>query len=250
MSLAGKSVVVTGGASGIGEACASLIAARGARVAMGDIDSERAEAVVGRIRCAGGDVFFQHTDITIRQDVDAMFARALTQNGRIDVLVHAAGAASSSPFLETSDELWSRVLHVNLDATFYCNREAVRMMLRHGGGRIINFASIAAAVPRARMAAYSAAKAGVLALTRSIQNEHARDNIVMFAIAPGATDTPMLRRGRSAEDIARIAGRTRFGHVVQAQEVAELIAFLADDVTGHMLAGQVFHTNGAEFTGS
>lgn len=250
MSLSGKSVVVTGGASGMGEACASLIASRGARIAIGDIQSDRGESVVGRIRSAGGSAFFSRTDVTLRPDVDTLFARALAEHGRIDVLVHAAGVATSSPFVEVSEEHWGRILHANLDATFYCNQAAVRIMLRQRGGRIINFASIAGAVPRARMAAYSAAKAGVVALTRSIQNEHAGDDIALFAIAPGATDTPMLRQGRSAEELARIERRTKFGKVIQPQQVAELVAFIADDITGHMLAGQVFHTNGAEFFGS
>lgn len=250
MSLVGKSVVISGAASGIGAACAGLIAARGGHVAIGDIQSDLGEDVVGRIRAAGGRAFFHRTDVTSRRDIDALYARALTEHGSVDVLVHAAGFAASSRFIETSEEQWSRVLHVNLDATFYCNREAVRIMLRQGGGRIINFASVAASVPRAHMAAYSAAKAGVVALTRSIQTEHAGDNIVLFAIAPGATDTPMLRQDRSVDDLAKIERRTKFGKVVEPQQVAELVAFIADDATGHMLAGQVFHTNGAEFFGS
>ena len=250
MSLAGKSVVVSGGASGIGAACASLIAARGGYVAIGDIQSDLGEDVAGSIRSEGGRAFFQRTDVTNRRDIDALYARALTEHGGINVLVHAAGLALSSPFIETSEEQWSRVLHANLDATFYCNREAVRTMLRPGGGRIINFASIAASVPRARMAAYSSAKAGVVALTRCIQTEHAGDNIVLFAIAPGATATPMLRQDRSADDLAKIERRTRFGKVIQPRQIAELVAFLAEDTTGHMLAAQVFHTDGAEFFGS
>ena len=109
--------------------------------------------------------------------------------------------------------------------------------------------SIVGAVGRERNMAYAAAKAGVLNLSKSIQKTHAKDNICVFVIAPGATDTPMLRRNRSGDDMKEYCARLPFGKLVTAEQIAELVAFLADDLTGHMMAGQVLHTNGAAHMG-
>jgi NAD(P)-dependent dehydrogenase (short-subunit alcohol dehydrogenase family) len=249
MALAGKAVIVTGGASGMGRASAFLLAARGARVAIADIQSDRGEEVAKEIKANGGAAFFQKTDLTSRKDVQAVVGETVKRYGRIDVLANVAGNAFHKSFLEIDDELWDRTVKINLYGTFYVNQETAKVMVSQGGGRIINFASTVAATGGADLPAYAAAKAGVVTLSKGIQNELAKHKIMVFVVAPGATDTPLWRRNRTEEDLARMQRRLKFGRAVKAEEIAELVAFLADDATGHMLAGQTFHTCGASFMG-
>lgn len=249
MSLKGKSAIVTGGASGMGRASAVLLASRGAKVAIADIQADKGEEVVQEIKARGGTAFFQRTDLTARKDVKAVVDETVKRFGGIDVLANVAGNAFHKPFLEVDDELWDRTIKINLYGTFYVNQETAKVMVTQGGGRIINFASTVAATGGADLPAYAAAKAGVVTLSKGIQNELAKHNIMVFVVAPGATDTPLWRRGRTEEDLARMQRRLKFGRAVKAEETAELVAFLADDTTGHMLAGQTFHTCGASFMG-
>ncbi|MBM4404643.1 MAG: SDR family oxidoreductase [Chloroflexi bacterium] len=249
MALKGKSVIVTGGASGMGRASALLIASHGAKVVIADIQADKGAEVVKEIQAAGGTAFFQKTDLTSRKEVQALVAETVKRYGRIDILANVAGNAFHKSFLEIDDELWDRTVKINLYGTFYVNQETARVMVKQGGGRIINFASTVAATGGADLPAYSAAKAGVVTLSKGMQNELAKHNIMIFVVAPGATDTPLWRRGRTEEDLARMQRRLKFGRAVKAEEIAELVAFLADDTTAHMLAGQTFHTCGASFMG-
>ena len=167
--------------------------------------------------------------------------------GRIDVLVHAAAIAEHEPFLTIGDDLWDRTLATCLTGCFLVNQEVARVMVEQRGGRIVNFASTVAETGGALLAAYSAAKAGVVALSKTMQQELASHGIVVAAVAPGATDTPLYRRGRTADDLAVRARHLPFGRPAAPDEVAEVVAFLADDATAHLLAGQTIHTNGGIF---
>lgn len=250
MSLQDKSVIVTGGASGVGRAVALLLASKGARVAIADINVQMAEEAVTEVRRAGGTVFFQHTDLTQRPQVRALVERTVREYGRIDVLAHVAGNSHHRPFLEIDDDLWNKEVETNLKATFLVDQEVARAMAAAGGGgRIINFASQVAATGGPLLAAYSAAKGGVVAMSKAIQKELIPHNIIVTVVAPGATDTPLYRRNRSDELRQRMARHIPFQRPATAEEVARVVAFLADDETAFLLAGQTLHTNGAQFMG-
>ncbi len=250
MSIQGKSIIITGGASGIGGACVRVLASRGAKLAIADLDAAKGQEAAAEAQRAGASAFFQQTDVTSRPQVQALVQRTLREHGGIDVLAHVAGNAFHKPFLEIDDELWQKTIAINLTGAFIINQEVARAMVAaKRGGRIINFASQVAATGGLRLPAYSAAKAGVVALSKTMQTELVRHNIVVSLVAPGATDTPLYRRDRSEEDLERMKRRIPFGRPASAEEVARVVAFLADDETAFLLAGQTLHTNGAQFMG-
>jgi len=248
MSLDGKVMIVTGGASGIGRASAEVMASRGARVVIADIDTDLGEVAAQELRDRGGDATFVPTDITSRASVRSLVSETRATLGRIDALIHLAAICEQAAFLDVDDELWQRTLDVCLTGTFVVNQEVARVMVEQQGGRIINFASTAALTGGTTHSAYSAAKAGVIALAKSMQRELARSNVVVMIVAPGATDTPLFRSNHPDEEDRRAAER-RFGPPARPEEVAEVVAFLALDESAHLLAGQTIHTNGGRFMG-
>jgi NAD(P)-dependent dehydrogenase (short-subunit alcohol dehydrogenase family) len=183
--LTGQAGVVTGGSQGIGRAIAETFAAAGARVAICDLRgaSDAAAQVDGAI---GLDV-----DVTDEARVAAAFEEALETLGRFDFLVNNAGVRSIHPILEHPLDVWRRTLEVDLTGTFICTQAAARVMIPRGGGRIVNIASIAGMLPLKNRSPYNAAKAGVIALTKSTTAELASQGIVCNAIAPGIIETPL-----------------------------------------------------------
>jgi NAD(P)-dependent dehydrogenase (short-subunit alcohol dehydrogenase family) len=177
--------VVTGGSQGIGRAIAETFAAAGARVAIFDLQgaTETAAQVDGAV---GLDV-----DVTDETRVAAAFDEALETLGRLDFLVNNAGVRSIHPILEHPLDVWRRTLEVDLTGTFICTQAAARLMIPRGGGRIVNIASIAGILPLKNRSPYNAAKAGVIALTKSTAAELASQGIVCNAIAPGIIETPL-----------------------------------------------------------
>src|SRR4029453_15675245 len=196
MTLDGKVTIVTGGASGIGRASAEVMAARGARVVIADIDDALGEAAAKELRELGGTAVFVRTAITSRPAARNLVSETRATFRRIDALVHLAAICERADFLHVDDALWQRTLDVCLTGTFLVNQEVARVMVEQGGGRIINFASTAALTGGTTHSAYSAAKAGVIRLSKSMQRELTRDNVVVVVVAPGATDTPLYRRNR------------------------------------------------------
>jgi len=248
MALDGKVMIVTGGASGIGRASAELMASRGAHVVIADVDVDLGQTVAEGLRARGATATFVATDITSRSAVRALVSESCTTAGRIDALVHVAAMCENTTFLETDDDLWHRTLDVCLTGTFLINQEVARVMIEQGGGRITNFASTVALTGGPAHAAYSAAKAGVIALSKSMQRELASANVVVMIVAPGATDTPLFRKNHPNEEEREAAAR-RSGPPAQPEEVAEVVAFLAAGDASHLLAGQTIHTNGGRFLG-
>jgi 3-oxoacyl-[acyl-carrier protein] reductase len=216
---------------------------------LADRDHAAGDAAAAEIRAEGGTAAFWATDITSREEVQQVVRAAVNAYQRIDVLVHAAAIAEHEPFLTIGDELWDRTIATCLTGCFLVNQEVARVMVEQGRGRIINFASSVAATGGGLLAAYSAAKAGVVALTKTMQQELAHRGVVVAAVAPGATDTPLDRRGRTEDDLALRSRHLPFGRPAAADEVAEVVAFLADDASAHLLAGQTIHVNGGIFLG-
>jgi NAD(P)-dependent dehydrogenase (short-subunit alcohol dehydrogenase family) len=214
----GRVALVTGGASGIGAASARRLLAEGARVATLDLNAEPADGVFA----VGGDV-------SRSSDVDAAVERVERELGPIDVLVCAAGIAGKSlPSLDVPDDEWRRVLAINADGVFYCNRAAARGMAERGYGRIVNVASMAGKEGNPMAVAYSASKAAVIALTKAVGKDLARTGVLVNCIAPAVVETPILE-GLSQEHIDYMIERIPMGRMGTADEVAALICWLASE---------------------
>jgi 2-dehydro-3-deoxy-L-rhamnonate dehydrogenase (NAD+) len=215
----GKVALVNGGASGIGAATVALLIERGARVASFDLRAD--DSPYGAL-ALGGDV----TDSHIAADA---VARAERELGPLDAVVCCAGTAGESlPTVDVSDEEWRRVFALNCDGVFYVNREAARVMVPRGAGRIVNVASIAGKEGNPMAAAYSASKAAVIAMTKSIGKDLATTGVLVNCVAPAVIATPMLDQ-MSSEHVDYMVERIPMKRLGRPDEVAELIAFLASE---------------------
>jgi 2-dehydro-3-deoxy-L-rhamnonate dehydrogenase (NAD+) len=215
----GRVALVTGGASGIGAATVELLRASGAEVAVFDLAPDR----------QAQDVLTIQGDVTRSADADAAVQRVESELGRLDVLVCSAGVGGDSVrAIDMPDEEWRRVFAINCDGTFFFNRAAVRGMSERGYGRVVNVASIAGKEGNPMASAYSASKAAVIGLTKSIAKEVADTGVLVNCIAPAVIDTPILSQ-LSEEHIGYMLQKIPLGRVGKPEEVARLIAYLASD---------------------
>jgi len=216
---AGKVALVTGGASGIGEATVAMFLARGAQVASFDLNSSGSPD--GALKLDG--------DATDSRSVADAVARTERELGPLDAVVCCAGTAGDSlRTVDVSDEEWRRVFALNCDGVFYFNREAARVMVPRGSGRIVNVASIAGKEGNPMAAAYSASKAAVIGMTKSFGKDLAETGVLVNCIAPAVIATPMLSQ-MSQEHVDYMIEKIPMRRMGQPDEVAELIAFLASD---------------------
>jgi NAD(P)-dependent dehydrogenase (short-subunit alcohol dehydrogenase family) len=244
MRLAGKVAVITGGGSGIGQATALLFAREGARIAVVDRDEAGAGETAAQIAAAGGRALAQTGDVGEPGFADRVVGTVLARFGRIDVLVAAAGFSCGGTVTTTAPEDWDAVFRANVGGAFLFAKAVIPVMQRQGSGAIVTFASQLALAGGRGNSAYIAAKGAILSLTRTMALDYAADGIRVNAVAPGAIDTPMLRRSfaRHAEpEPIREASRNR--HAMKrfgvADEVANAVLYLASDeasfVTGATL---------------
>ncbi|MBV9471980.1 MAG: SDR family oxidoreductase [Solirubrobacterales bacterium] len=216
--LSGRTALITGGAGDIGAAVARRLQADGARTATLDLRAAELDAVLALT----GDVSRAH-------DVDAAVAKVQSELGALDILVSAAGVSGASlPTVEVSDQEWRRVLAINCDGVFFANRAAARVMVPRGYGRIVNVASIAGKEGNPQAAAYSASKAAVIAMAKSIGKDLAQSGVLVNCVAPAVIETRMLD-DMSGQHIDYMVERIPMKRMGQPQEVAELIAFLASE---------------------
>lgn len=238
--VAGKVVLITGGASGMGAASATLFAERGAAVVIADLDRARAADITQQLDL--GDAITG--DVADPAFCASAVAEVLDRHGRLDILVNAAGIIHRADAPSTSDDDWQRMLDVNVSGVFYMSRAAIAPMRAQGGGVIVNFGSIWGGVGAEGVVAYCAAKGAVHQLTRAMALDHAGENIRINAVCPGEIDTPMLASGRerapSPEDLQELADRTipmkRLG---KPGEVAKMVVFLASDDASYMTGALV-----------
>ena len=257
-TLAGKHAVVTGGGSGIGAATAQALVRAGARVTLMGRDAQRLAAQRDLLSGQGGDIAgCISVDVCDESAVNKAFSEATAHGGAIDILVNNAGQAQAAPFAHTDIELWKRMLDVNLTGVFLCTRAALPSMLERGYGRIVNIASTAGQTGYAYVAAYCAAKHGVIGLTRSLALEVATKGVTVNAVCPGYTETELLRASldnitsktsRSEQEARDILVRSnpqrRF---VAPDEVANAVMWLC--VPGsESITGQSISVSGGEVT--
>ena len=243
LALDGRIALVTGAATGIGRAIAVAMAQAGATVVVNHLGREAlAAAAVADIAAAGGDAWALEADVSRSEAVQGMIRAVLARHGRIDVLVNNAGIVLDKPFLETTEAEWDRVIATDLKSVFLCAQAALPAMLAQGSGCIINIASELGYLGRANFTAYTAAKAGVITLTRALAREFA-PRVRINAIAPGPIDTPMLSLDHmSAEAIAKESD-IPMRRVGRPEEIAGTAVFLASDLAS-FYCGQTLSPNG------
>ena len=251
MKLQGLVSVITGAGSGIGRASALAFAEEGARVLAADVNAAGADETAEQVRAAGGDADACQVDVTNAEQVEAMVQRAVDRFGRIDVLFNNAGLPQAfTPFEESTDALYDRIMDVNVRGVFYGCRAAIPRMKAQGGGVILNTASTAGIRPRPGLAVYNASKAAVIILTKTLAVELAPHHIRVVSICPVATDTPMLPSFIGTEKGADEAeGRRRFistipwGRLNRAEDIARAAVFLASS-DADMVTGTAFEVDG------
>jgi NAD(P)-dependent dehydrogenase (short-subunit alcohol dehydrogenase family) len=215
-----KVAIVTGASAGIGQAIAEAFGAEGAKVVLAARRRELLEKVAAGIRAEGGTALAVPTDVTQEAQVIALFKKTVDTHGRVDILVNNAGVPTGTPTEDTTLDYWQEVLAINLTATFLCAREAVKVMKRQGGGRIVNMASISAISPRPHSAAYTATKFAIEGLTHSLTYDGRAYGVVASLIRPGATATNFIP-GREAG-----AGKTPEEYVMATEDVAKIAVLM------------------------
>jgi 3-oxoacyl-[acyl-carrier protein] reductase len=240
--LAGKVAIVTGGSRGIGLAIARLLAEDGASVVVSGRDAARLDAAVRELESLGGAVLGVVADAAKREDADRLVDAARERFGRIDVLVNNAGITRDQLLVRMKDDDWDQVLDTNLRGVFLMTRAAGKVMMRQKSGRIINIASTAGAMGNPGQVNYSAAKAGVIGLTKAAGRELAHWNILVNAVAPGLIETDMAA-AIPAEARDAMLQQVPLKRIGQAREVAEVVRFLAGDGASY-ITGQTIHVNG------
>jgi 3-oxoacyl-[acyl-carrier protein] reductase len=234
--LAGRTVLVTAAAgTGIGFAAARRCAEEGARVVVSDRHERRlGEAAERLAEISGEQPLAVVCDVTSQTQVDRMFEVAIAEHGHLDVVVNNAGLGGNTPLVEMTDEQWTAVLDVTLNGTFRCTRAALRHMIPRGSGVVINNASVIGWRAQAGQTHYAAAKAGVMALTRSAAIEAAPAGVRVNAVSPSIAMHPHLAKVSSEELLAELSAREAYGRAAEPWEVADVIVFLASDYSSYM----------------
>jgi NAD(P)-dependent dehydrogenase (short-subunit alcohol dehydrogenase family) len=244
--LDGKVALVTGGAQGIGRACAQRLVAEGAHVVIMDLDEARGSAAARELDASGVNVVFVRGDVSTKDGAIALVAAALERFGRVDALVNNAGIVHAAEFLDLAEEDFDRVLRVNLKSMFLCGQSAARQMAaQKSGGAIVNMSSVNAVMTIANQVPYCVSKGGINQLTKVMALALAPHAIRVNAIGPGTILTELARGAVLGDAAARrkILSRTPLGRLGEPSEVASIAAFLLSDDASY-LTGQVIYPDG------
>lgn len=238
MRLKDKVAIVTGSATGIGRACASLMAAEGAAVVVDYVgtQSAQAEELVAQIKAKGGRARAVRADVSKAEDVQALVDEAVKSFDHVDIMVNNAGIEEEKPFVETSLESWESIIGVNLTGPFLCSKAAAKQMIAQGhGGRIINISSVHEDIPMPTNVPYCASKGGLRMLMRTVAVELAPHRITVNNVAPGAIDTPInAETEKNPKKMDALLSEIPLDRMGQPNEVAELCAYLASDAASYV----------------
>jgi 3-oxoacyl-[acyl-carrier protein] reductase len=252
--LSGKVAVLTGVGSGIGQASARTLASAGATVVGGDIDEPAARATADELVAAGGEAVVQQTDVTQRQQVDALVDRAAREFGRVDIVGNIAGVPHNKLVADCTDAEFERILAINLKSVFYGCQAAIRHMIPQGAGCIVNISSGAIDTPAPTLACYGMTKAAVAMLTKTLATEVGRHGIRVNAIAPGMILTNFSRHNfvdehgevvpeKLEQYHKRASAMAPLGRAGEAQDVANSFLYLVSDAAS-FVTGQIERPNG------
>ena len=232
-------VLVTGAGSGIGEACAVLLAERGYRVVVADLDESRAKQVSATIVAGYGDVAMPATvDVSDADAVEGLVDDIVVRFGRLDAAVNNAGIGTGRAKVADIDLAeWHRTIDINLHGTLHCIRAELRVMRRAGGGAIVNMGSIMSVLGSEQTAAYAASKHAVLGLTRTAALDHAGDGIRINVVGPGFVRTRLFETTLSQEQQDHVTAQHPRGQLAESREVATLVAFLLSDDASNITGG-------------
>jgi NAD(P)-dependent dehydrogenase (short-subunit alcohol dehydrogenase family) len=247
--LGGRVVVITGGAQGIGEACARRLVRDGAAVALWDVADSAGEALATELQAGGGRAIYQHCNVARKSEVDAALAATLAAFGHVDGLVNNAGIFKAAPFLDITEADWDAVLDVNLKGAFLVGQAVARVMAAAGRGAIVNMSSVNGTLAIPTIASYNASKGGVNQLTRVMALSLAEHGVRVNAVAPGTIATELAKNAvlTSDEARARIMSRTPMKRLGEPGEIADVAAFLLSDAASYM-TGEIVVVDGGRMT--
>jgi NAD(P)-dependent dehydrogenase (short-subunit alcohol dehydrogenase family) len=248
MDFRGKIVVITGAASGIGEACVREFAARHASVTMVDCKPSAGEKIIAELRASAAVVDYFQADVSSRSEVERLIPKIVERLGGIDVLVNNAGIQRYGTATTTTEEQWDEVLNVNLKSAFLMSKYVIPEMIKRGGGAIVMTGSVQSLTAQRNSLAYVVSKHGILGLTRSLALDYGNQNIRANCVLPGAIDTPMLRWAASLDDdpekVLAACHRLHIrGKMGLPEEVARVIVFLASDLAS-FVTGAAYTVDG------
>jgi 3-oxoacyl-[acyl-carrier protein] reductase len=246
LHLLGRVALVTGAGGGIGRETAMLLAQEGAKIAAADVRLEAAEATVSAVRAAGGYSAALEVDVTSAESVERLITQVEDEVGPIDVLVNCAGIYRVGDYTAVDPLAWHQLLEINLTGTFLACRAVLPGMIARRRGSIVNLASISGRTKSTLAApSYVASKAGVIGLTMSLASQSAASGVRVNAVAPGPTDTEMIR-GLPSDLQAKLIPTIPMGRLATAREVASAIVFLASDAAS-FITGETLNVNGGGF---
>jgi glucose 1-dehydrogenase len=242
-------VVVTGGAQGIGEACARRLVGDGAAVALWDMSDVPGERLAAELTAAGHRAIYRHCNVALAADVNAALAATLAAYGRVDGLVNNAGIFKAADFLDITEADWDAVLDVNLKGSFLVGQAVAREMVRAGGGSVVNMSSVNGRLAIPTIASYNASKGGIDQLTRVMALALADRGVRVNAVAPGTIATELARNAvlTSDEARARILSRTPMKRLGEPSEIADVCAFLLSDASSY-ITGEIVVVDGGRMT--
>ena len=246
MSLAGKTAIVTGAASGIGLAAAQRLAKDGANVSIWDINEDAAKAAAADLVKQGYKVIASRVDVSKRVEIDAAVKLIHEKFGPVSILVNNAGISAFTPFMQITEEQWDRIMSVNLKSVLICTQAVLPDMLEAKWGRIINVSSSSAQTGAQTMVHYSASKGGVIAFTKSLAQELAPTGITVNNVPPGFVDTPMMRAGLG-DKVDHIIAASPMKRAGRPEDMAGAIAFLASEDAGY-ITGHTLSVNGGRYS--